>query len=232
MTTSTPHHLIEQTRNRNSRAILKGDTIVIRLAKNLSKAEEKRHIDALLMRMIKAKARNVRRALIDPFRSVLDGAETLSIQGVLGPPLQLEIQEGKTLKKTQHENTWHILRPKDVDLKRFHRFLWNIFSQHCSPYADEYVRLANIHTLGARIQSVDLKFMRSRWGSCSYQGVIALSAPLLCTTEAILRYVTIHELCHTRHADHSSRFWHTVEQYEPLYRQAVQELKMLRLPSC
>jgi predicted metal-dependent hydrolase len=232
MLPSPPHHQIERTRNRNSRAILKDETIIIRLARGLSASEETRHIDALLTRMVKAKARNVQRTLIDPFRALLEGAETVDVQGVLGPVLSLRVVKGETLRSKKCAEYIHVVRPENIDAKRFHRFLWNILSRHCSTFVDEYVRLINTHTLGASILSVNLKFMRSRWGSCSPSGVIALSTPLLCTSESILRYVIIHELCHTRHPDHSARFWHSVEQYEPGYREIVKELQALRLPSC
>lgn len=63
-----------------------------------------------------------------------------------------------------------------------------------------------------------LKNQKSRWGSCSSQGIINLNAKLLLLPEAWVRYVLIHELCHTRELNHSANFWSLVAQFEPDYQ--------------
>ncbi len=70
--TDTPPvpYRIERTRNRNSRAVLVNDTIVIRLARNLSMFEEQRHIESLFQRMKKMVLRNRERPLVDPYFDV------------------------------------------------------------------------------------------------------------------------------------------------------------------
>jgi predicted metal-dependent hydrolase len=59
---------------------------------------------------------------------------------------------------------------------------------------------------------------RTRWGSCSLSGTISLNVCLLFLDAAIVRYLMIHELCHTRHMNHSSRFWSLVATCEASYR--------------
>ncbi len=58
---------------------------------------------------------------------------------------------------------------------------------------------------------------RTRWGSCSRQGKINLSARLLFVPSHLVRHVMIHELCHTVHPDHSGRFWELVRCFDPDY---------------
>jgi hypothetical protein len=60
---------------------------------------------------------------------------------------------------------------------------------------------------------------RSRWGSCSTRGLISLNLALLFQPERVVRYLLCHELSHTRHMDHSARFWECVARCEPRWRE-------------
>lgn len=65
---------------------------------------------------------------------------------------------------------------------------------------------------------------RTRWGSCSRRGTISLNACLLFQSPAVVRYLLLHELAHTRHMNHSRRFWGLVAQLEPCWREFDAEL--------
>lgn len=58
---------------------------------------------------------------------------------------------------------------------------------------------------------------RTRWGSCTAQRAISLNWKLVLLPRAGARYVLVHELAHTRHLNHSDRFWKLVERHEPGY---------------
>lgn len=53
---------------------------------------------------------------------------------------------------------------------------------------------------------VSVRASRSRWGSCSYNDDISLSIFLMLLPDHLIRFVILHELCHTRHRDHSAAF--------------------------
>lgn len=59
---------------------------------------------------------------------------------------------------------------------------------------------------GLEYRSVTVRCARTRWGSCSARDDISLNAYLLLLPQHLIEYVIIHELCHTRHKDHSARF--------------------------
>ncbi len=77
---------------------------------------------------------------------------------------------------------------------------------------------------GFRYARVQIRCQRTRWGSCSASGTISLNMCLLFLDPAVVRYLLIHELCHTRHMNHSARFWALVAAHEPDYKRLDREL--------
>lgn len=73
--------------------------------------------------------------------------------------------------------------------------------------------LADEH--GFRYTSLRIRFQRSRWGSCSAKGGINLNACLIFLPERLMRYILLHELCHTRQMNHSQAFWKELFSVDP-----------------
>ena len=78
--------------------------------------------------------------------------------------------------------------------------------------------------LGFRYERVIVRRQRTRWGSCSARGTISLNCCLLFQRREVLRYLLIHELAHTRHMNHSRRFWQCVADHCPEHRALDREL--------
>lgn len=70
-----------------------------------------------------------------------------------------------------------------------------------------------------------IRYQKTRWGSCSAKKLISLNHKLLFLPEHIIRYVMIHELCHTVHLNHSRRFWNLVAQFDANYYLRRRELR-------
>ena len=54
--------------------------------------------------------------------------------------------------------------------------------------------------------SIVLREMPTRWGSCTPKGKIILNPELIKAPKACIEYVIIHELCHLIHHDHTQKF--------------------------
>jgi predicted metal-dependent hydrolase len=74
-------------------------------------------------------------------------------------------------------------------------------------------RLAEEH--GFRYDRVTIRGQKTRWGSCSVRKTISLNFHLLFLPSDIVRYVLLHELCHTVFMNHSDKFWLLLDGFEP-----------------
>jgi predicted metal-dependent hydrolase len=66
--------------------------------------------------------------------------------------------------------------------------------------------------------SVAVRAQKSRWGSCGSDKSINLNLHLIFLPLELVQYVMIHELCHTKHLNHSISFWKLVERFLPDWR--------------
>ena len=76
------------------------------------------------------------------------------------------------------------------------------------------------------VQRVTIRNQRSRWGSCSTSGVIALNFRLVQMPPSVSDYVLLHELMHLRQQNHSRRYWRLVEAVCPDFRAAKRWLRV------
>jgi predicted metal-dependent hydrolase len=224
-------HRIELTRNKHSRAVCRGNTIVIRLAKNLSPSQQQEHVTSLLRRMTALVLLDRRKTNVDPFRPLLEGASSTMITLGTGRRVRFQLRAGTKTRVQRQARGWLVTVSPRVRRRQLHRLLWNCLA------TDERERLtALVHSLNAQtydtpISRVKVQFATTQWGSCSSRGVIMLNIALVCLPPALMRYVIVHELAHRLVPDHSMRFWDTVARVLPTYQRWVEALRDYRLPS-
>lgn len=83
--------------------------------------------------------------------------------------------------------------------------------------------------LGVQHRRLSLSSARTRWGSARSDGHIRLNWRLIHLPLAQIDYVVVHELAHLRVMDHSPRFWDTVGEVMPDWRERRRLLRELEL---
>ena len=86
--------------------------------------------------------------------------------------------------------------------------------------------LAELH--GFEFKSVEIKRLRSRWGSCNHLKEIVLNCFLMQLPWHLIDYVLLHELVHTRIMAHGPKFWQELEQYVPELQKIKKDIRKHR----
>ena len=100
------------------------------------------------------------------------------------------------------------------------RWLSRVGKEQLLPWLDQVSGELELPYAGVTVRG-----QKSRWGSCSARRQINLNYALLFLPPHCVRYLFVHELCHTVHLNHSPRYWALVESREPEYRRLEKELR-------
>lgn len=99
-------------------------------------------------------------------------------------------------------------------------FLQNLFLAEVTKLTEN---LAKEHEFS--FNKISIKRSITRWGSCSSGKNLSFNWRLVFAPREVLRYVVVHELCHLKEMNHSSKFWKLVAAIEPDFHNAITWLK-------
>lgn len=78
---------------------------------------------------------------------------------------------------------------------------------------------------GLDYNSATIRGQKTLWGSCNSNKNISLNYKLLFLPKQHTKHIMLHELCHTKHMNHSARFWKLLNKFDPDYKKHNAEIK-------
>lgn len=79
---------------------------------------------------------------------------------------------------------------------------------------------------GYELPRLQIKKMRTRWGSLSQNGTLTLNLSLMRAPRECIEYVITHELCHLKYDDHSAGFYRFLERLMPDWEKRKRKLEL------
>lgn len=134
----------------------------------------------------------------------------------LGDKYTIIYDEG--IKKTQIDGDFILVKDDKMLTKFYQTECERIFNDRVNKIAPLFSYLPNY--------KIRIRKMSTRWGVCNRgNNVVTLNSELLKKDITLLDYVIVHEFCHFKEANHSSKFWAEVSKYYPYYKEARKMLK-------
>jgi predicted metal-dependent hydrolase len=126
---------------------------------------------------------------------------------------ELKLERGRGHARTEHDLIPRIVVPCP-DPALFESRLLRFFKDQAR---EELIDRVATHavTLGVKPVKIQVKELRSRWGSCSVDGVLSFSWRVILAPPFVLDYLAAHEVAHLREMNHSRRFWAQVKRCMP-----------------
>ena len=153
---------------------------------------------------------------------------------VLGKPLLLTINPNSNYKRSSitlnddvidiQFNTSMSLSSDEIEEKSTVIFLAWLKKQAQHYMSRQTNSLANQLDLQDKLKKISYRRTKSKWGHCTSEGNIQYNPLIIMAPLFVVDYIIAHEVCHLAHANHSKRFWATVEKTYPQRKHAEQWL--------
>lgn len=144
--------------------------------------------------------------------------------------LKISTSNSNRYSSRQQNNNLIIKVPSSLSLdapetqNKLHKYALKALQKEAEELLLPQVRkLANQHNF--TVNTIEIKNLKSRWGSCSHKQDLAFSLYLIQLPWHCIDYVIYHELAHTIYLNHSSKFWQLVKQLAPNYKLTRLQMK-------
>lgn len=220
---------------KHSSGRVKTSSIEIRVSNNLPKKVQKEHIENLikkiLMKIEKKPDILKRENHLDEFKKAISQGYFYLGERII----TLKINSTKTMIKCEEFNDSHCILslPKldynslnNTTLKGIERKCGKLLCELFQKDIEDKVNKLNVDSLNSKLGNISFNYVTSKWGHCTGKNDIMLHIALLNAPNWVYEYVILHELAHTIHKNHSSKFWDLCNKLTPHTKASKQYLKL------
>jgi predicted metal-dependent hydrolase len=108
------------------------------------------------------------------------------------------------------------LEQSKLEYAKYHRAATKLIEQKIKKFNSRY---------HLPLGKISVRNQRTRWGSCSSRGNLNFNYRIIFLPEAMADYIIVHELCHLKEMNHSSKFWALVAREIPDYKEIRKDLQ-------
>ncbi len=84
-------------------------------------------------------------------------------------------------------------------------------------------------SLSSSMLRLQIRGMKTRWGSLSKGGILTLNIKLIAAPKECIEYVVVHELCHLKHVNHDNAFYRLLETRMPDWQRRKSKLENMQV---
>jgi hypothetical protein len=179
----------------------------------------------LFARMKRTMINRIKRIPESPFRKADISFRDGQVVSILGTKYLIQIKSCPGRRRSTaklHDGAIRISVAEGMDEKESRllasRLARKVISKAVLPSLDARVRDINTAHFNSDLGRIRLKDNTSNWGSCAGPNNINLDFRLLFAPTSVLDAVIAHELAHTKHRNHSKRFYSVLQSAMPDYR--------------
>jgi len=210
------------TDSRIAKAAVEDNKVIIKLPKHAPFIEKIKVANIL-------KAKVVKRLLKDPGWGRLTSPDFYDGQvlKILGRDYIVHIEKGAKGYSKLIGNEVFLRIPFDREEKRAKLIaMRRLLARHMLEEVKRRVDEINKKYFNFEVRKVNLRYAKSRWGSCNrLSRTININLLALFAPDEIFEYIIIHELAHMKESNHSERFWNLVKTACPEYKERARWLR-------
>lgn len=149
----------------------------------------------------------------------------------LGRQYRLKVSQGETEGVKLTRGYFFITVADKSDTERVKTLLTAWYRRQARRIFQERldICLARVGFLQLGQPAFEIRHMKSRWGSCTPAGKIILNLKLIQVPKVYIDYVIMHELCHLKEPNHSSRFYDLLNRVMPDWFKKREQLNALEV---
>ena len=143
----------------------------------------------------------------------------------LGRQYRLKVRDG-TPEQLALGRSDLFVTVRDRDPQRVQRLLERWYRAEAQRIFAERLHACwpRVAPLGVAVPTLTIRRMKTRWGSCGRNGRILLNLRLIQAPIDLIDYVLVHEVCHLKEHNHSTRYYALLDTAMPDWRERRQRL--------